>query len=1149
MRWVYLVLLLVVLLTSIVSAAEIENAVLDEINEKGSVSVIVVLKDDDSSAQENQDEVLERVQERRFFVSVDENDFQLRHKYSSLNSFSADVNQKILNRLEDDPAVEKVVVNKILHPFLDNSVPQINGDVVQAMSINGINLTGLGETVCVIDTGIDTDHPAFTGRILDQHCFCQVTDGGSGGCCSDATAENNDAEDVHGHGTHVSGIAAGNDATYRGVAPEAGIVFVKVCNSVPQAACGLDDVMAGVEWCTNNASQYNVSVISISLGDGTKNNAYCNDDSLAPAINAAVEKDISVVIASGNNEYSDGISAPACIENAIPIGAVNSGDALVYNRGAILDIVAPGILISAPYKGGGITTLSGTSMATPHAAGVVALLRQYWRLAYDEVPSPKIIEDKLILTGKIIEESGKNYSRIDVLAAIKPTFEFNENSFPNNGILTANNVLINITSDVSLSSAFLEWNYPNGTIKNLTLVSGEDKNYYYQHVDLGVNNYTYQVYGNDSVNTLGISEERKIFADEASPKVTINTPVANITLGGDTFLLNATVTDDAEISSVVFEITKGEETVILVPVGFGNYWTAELDVTTLSDGTHTLTVLANDILNNSNNGESVNFVVDQTGPVVSLESPLNNSEESSSAVNLSFNVNDQLSGVASCDLYLNGEVNKTNFNVAEEISQGFVVNLPKADYSWFVQCVDELGNSGNSETRDLSVVEVKPLVSLESPVDNYLSAVDDLVFTCLATDTFSLATLTLYGDWGGWGIKETAEVSGTSNSSAFNKVIADGTYLWNCLAMDSNSNQDFAPVNRTFVVDTIAPAIDSISVDSISEDSATIIWDTNENADSLVELWENDSSVSSESDGDLVSSHSISLTDLVSFTTYHYNVASCDAVNHCTVSDTLEFTTSASTNDGDDDTSGDSSSGDSSSASSSSAGGSGGSSGNSATEEEESEEITPESIMQRSIQPQKVFAGDEIDDESSSFPDQFSDRFMTAEGEPFVVVIGVSSIPVTEIRITSTIGKEINMRVNAPSEKPEELPEWEGVYRYLEINVDLENEELVDAVVQFTVPQDWLAENGVDAEKIILMTFDGTEWKKLRTKLISEDDLVVYEATVKHFSYFAIAQKKSLLNLNFNVGWSSQTTLILGLIGVILVITFLGYYLAYGGRE
>ena len=95
-------------------------------------------------------------------------------------------------------------------------------------------------------------------------------------------------------------------------------------NSVPQAACGLDDVMAGVEWCTNKSSQYNVSAISISLGDGTKNNAYCNDDSLAPAINAAVAKNVSVVIASGNNGYSDGISAPACVENATPIGAVNS---------------------------------------------------------------------------------------------------------------------------------------------------------------------------------------------------------------------------------------------------------------------------------------------------------------------------------------------------------------------------------------------------------------------------------------------------------------------------------------------------------------------------------------------------------------------------------------------------------------------------------------------------------------------------------------------------------------------------------------------------------------------------------------------------------------------------------------------------------
>ena len=207
---------------------------------------------------------------------------------------------------------------------------------------------GLGVTVCVVDTGVDLDHPDLQANIV----------GGINTINSRRTAN-----DDNGHGTHVAGIIAALDNTIGvvGVAPDAKIFAIKGLNS--QGSGWSSDLAEGIYACINN----NTRVINMSWGSATPSQIIY--DALLDAYNAGL-----VLVAAAGNE-SSGVIYPAAHPEVLAVSAIDSNMQLAWfsNYGPEIDYAAPGVSINSTYLNGGYRILNGTSMASPHVAGVVAL--------------------------------------------------------------------------------------------------------------------------------------------------------------------------------------------------------------------------------------------------------------------------------------------------------------------------------------------------------------------------------------------------------------------------------------------------------------------------------------------------------------------------------------------------------------------------------------------------------------------------------------------------------------------------------------------------------------------------------------------------------------------------------------------------------
>ncbi|MEK9200034.1 S8 family peptidase [Ureibacillus sp. FSL E2-3493] len=238
-------------------------------------------------------------------------------------------------------------------------------DLIQASTIWEASKHGEGIVVAVIDTGIETDHPDLKDQIIDGRNFTSDYDG-----------EPTIFEDNNGHGTHVSGTIAAslNDDGVVGVAPKAKILSLKALTGDGSGKYEwiINAINYAVEW--RGPQDERVRVISMSLGGPE------DVPELHEAVKNAVSQNVSVVVAAGNEgdnrEDTFEYSYPGKYNEVIQVGAVDNNLALApfTNNNEEIDLVAPGVEVISTYLGQKYASLSGTSMATPHIAGAIALL-------------------------------------------------------------------------------------------------------------------------------------------------------------------------------------------------------------------------------------------------------------------------------------------------------------------------------------------------------------------------------------------------------------------------------------------------------------------------------------------------------------------------------------------------------------------------------------------------------------------------------------------------------------------------------------------------------------------------------------------------------------------------------------------------------
>lgn len=224
---------------------------------------------------------------------------------------------------------------------------------------------GKGVVVAVLDTGADKNHPDLKDVIIDGKNFTP-----------DYNGDAKNFSDNQGHGTHCAGTIAGviDNSGVIGVAPEVKLIIGKVLQG--NGSGDYYDIIAGIKWATNwvGPNGETVRVISMSLGGPV------DVPALYSAIKAAVDKGISVVCAAGNNgdgnHNTNEYNFPGAYQDVIEVGATDVTDnvASFSNTNDKIDVVAPGVDIVSSMPNGRWAKMSGTSMATPHVAGAIALL-------------------------------------------------------------------------------------------------------------------------------------------------------------------------------------------------------------------------------------------------------------------------------------------------------------------------------------------------------------------------------------------------------------------------------------------------------------------------------------------------------------------------------------------------------------------------------------------------------------------------------------------------------------------------------------------------------------------------------------------------------------------------------------------------------
>ena len=300
----------------------------------------------------------------------------------------------IAGRIPHDMVLETLSLPGVIMIELDGILEALNGDVavVHAVDVAQENTgyDGSGVTVAIIDTGIDGNHSGLDDQDDDPSTYDPKIIGFYDAVNNPSLTNGTEVfpYDDQGHGTHCAGTTAGTGAPtfeHPGMAPQANLVGVKVLDAGGSGSFAT--VMAGMQWTVDHRYEYNIRAASMSLGGpGAIEWTSSEEDSVNRYANEMVRAGVAMFIAAGNNGVSAQIGTPGSAEDVITVGALDKDTSIaVYSsqgpteEGRIkpnIAFVGSDVMSAEANSGDGYVGFSGTSMATPGAAGVAALMYQ-----------------------------------------------------------------------------------------------------------------------------------------------------------------------------------------------------------------------------------------------------------------------------------------------------------------------------------------------------------------------------------------------------------------------------------------------------------------------------------------------------------------------------------------------------------------------------------------------------------------------------------------------------------------------------------------------------------------------------------------------------------------------------------------------------
>ncbi len=301
-------------------------------------------------------------------------------------------NEKVLEQLKNNPLVSYMGNDRKISAFIDTHtenqiIPASVDRVEDGESLNNINPNFVDADIAILDTGIDLDHPDL--NVFHERSFIPGTI---------------NADDDHGHGTHLAGVAAAKDNSFGmvGIAPGARLWAIKVLESSGMGE--ISTLIKGLDYINQHQNEVDVAVLSLGCE--------CESGALNIAINNSIKAGITIVVAAGNEGKDAGTFTPANNPEVITVSAIADTDgkcggngpptpygaddmlASFSNYGNVVDISAPGVDIYSTFKSNSYTKLTGTSMAAPHVAGAAALYKSLHPEA-----SPNDVKNYLLTTG------------------------------------------------------------------------------------------------------------------------------------------------------------------------------------------------------------------------------------------------------------------------------------------------------------------------------------------------------------------------------------------------------------------------------------------------------------------------------------------------------------------------------------------------------------------------------------------------------------------------------------------------------------------------------------------------------------------------------------------------------------------------------